>query len=281
MKLEAYGDPGKGAVLLLTGERYAPSELRAAMPGLEKRYRILAAAGTDAPPEKLADALRRAGVVRLWGAYGLERGADALLALLAAGEMEVRTAVTEGPFRLPAVSLAGYGGKLICWKGGRDKKAEKAWKALKAELPGLRSLTLDKLKKGQTYLSRRPDLMERRLCATFGDASALQVTDVFLGSEKEAWRLLSGPETGRDFPLLREPGQVRADEARHIRIREGRGDGISFWNRLTLTESAGDGAVICVDQVEFTAEKHAAIAARLGELWLRFEHCRLAAQLRR
>ena len=280
MKLENWGTADKGAVLLLTGERFTPAQVREALPGLEKRYHVLVSSGTGASPEELFDALRCAGVVRLWGAYGLEAGADALLAFLAAGSMEVRTAVTEGCFSLPAASLAEYPGTLICWKGGRDKPAEKSWKALKAQRPGLRSLTLDKLKKGQTYLSRRPDLMEKRLTATFGDVSALQVTDVFLGSEKEVWQFFSG-ETGSDFPLLRELAPPREDEARHIRIREGRGEDIPFWNRRLELERAGDGAVKCVDQVEYSAGKRQGRIRRLGERYLRSQHRRLAQLLRR
>ena len=280
MKLDNWGSPDHGAVLLLTGARYTPAQVRAALPGLEKEYHVLAASGLDASPEEICDALRRAGVVRLWGAYGLEAGADALLAFLAAGEMEVRTAVTEGPFSLPAGTLADWPGTLICWKGGRDKKAQKAWQALKARRPELRSLTLDKLKTGQTYLSRRPDLMEKRLCATFGPVSALQVTDVFLGSEKEVWRLAAG-EAGPEFPLLRELEPPREDEARHIRIREGRGRELPYWNRRTELTGAGDGAVQCTDQVHYVPGKRAALTRRLGELYLRLDHVRLAGLLRR
>ena len=87
----------------------------------------------------------------------------------------MRTSSVEGAFSLPEASLSGSEGALICWKGGKDKKAMKAWEALKKEVPGLRSLTLGKLKKKQDFLSVRPDLMVKRLSAALGSARVIRL----------------------------------------------------------------------------------------------------------
>lgn len=279
MKLQITGTPDGPDVLLLTGARYAPEEVSEGLPGLGKKYRLLTARGGS--PAALADALRAAGVIRLWGAYALEEGATDLLALLAEGKIEARTAVTEGPFALPEASLRETPGTLICWKGGRDRKAKKAWEALKAQRPTLRSLTLDKLKGGQTYFSRRPDLMENRLIATFGEAAVIRQKDALLHPADKVWLRLGAQPAGALNCLLPETEPIARDEERFTQVLRGRGGNLVFWDHMLTVESAGDGASVCTDEAVFAAGKLRGLTGAVARLYMGAEQRRRAALLNR
>ncbi|MBR6207924.1 MAG: hypothetical protein IKQ69_02900 [Oscillospiraceae bacterium] len=274
MKLGVSGTPAGPDVLLLSGERLSPEELCAAMPGLAGKYRLLTA--RSGSPEELYEALRSDGTIRLWGAYGLEEGAGSLLAFLGSGRMEVRTAVTEGPFDLPPASLRDFGGELICWKGGKDKKAGKAVEALREDRPSLRTLTLDKLKAGETYFSRRPDRMEQRLIATFGEAAALRMRRPLLHPAERVWPRITARAEGerRFFP---EGESLSLDESSRTVLLQGRSERFLFWDHMSVLERAGDGACVLSEELLFAPARQRALSTALARLYLTGSGTLLAA----
>ena len=279
MELTVYGKADLPAVLLLPPAGMTGDELRSRLSALDKSYRLLVPQG-DGTAEELEAALRRAEVVRLWGAYGLREGAGQLLELLSRG-LQVRTAVVEGPFLLPERSLRDFPGRLICWKGGKNKKAKKSWEALKKDVPGLRSLTLGKLKNKQDYISLRPDLMAKRLCATFGTACTVQLTETLPRTPDAVWRELCRRPAGRAVTRLTEMRPLRQDDERRTQLLEGSGKKLSLWSHTVRLSPLGDDRTVCVDQVELEAGKLTPAAAALARLYLKGEQRRRRANLKR
>ncbi len=279
MELTVYGKADQPAVLLLPPAGMTGDELRSRLSALGKDYRLLAP-DADGTAEELEAALRRAGVVRLWGAYGLREGAGRLLELLGQG-VQVRTAVVEGPFALPGRSLRDFPGRLICWKGGKNKPAKKSWEALKKDVPGLRSLTLGKLKKKQDYLSLRPDLMAKRLAATFGPACTVQLTETLPRTPDAVWRELCRRPAGHAVTRLEEMRPLRQDDERRTQLLEGSGKKLSLWSHTVRLSPLGDDRTVCVDQVELDAGKLTPAAAALARLYLKGEQRRRRANLKR
>lgn len=279
MELTVCGKAELPAVLLLPPAGMSGEELCRRLPGLEKQYRLLYPA-SPLSADELREALGRAGAERLWGAYGLREGATALLELLSRG-CAVRTAVVEGPFTLPERSLRGYGGTLVCWKGGKNKKAKKSWEALKKDVPRLRSLTLGKLKAKQDYLSLRPDLMAKRLCATFGAARTVRLTHTLPRTPETVWRELCRRPAGSAVAKLTEMRPLRQDDENLTQLLEGRGGKLSLWSHQVALSPLGDDRTVCTDQVELEAGKLTPAAAILAKLYLRGEQKRRRAALQR
>ncbi len=279
MELTVCGRAELPAVLLLPPAETSGEELCRRLTALEGQYRLVWPAGPGSA-EELKAALARAGAERLWGAYGLREGATLLLELLAEGA-SVRTAVVEGPFSLPSRSLRDFAGVLVCWKGGKNKKAQKSWEALKKDVPGLRSLTLGKLKKKQDYLSLRPDLMAKRLAATFGAARTVRLTETLPRTPETVWRELCRRPAGRAVSRLTEMAPLRQDDETRTQLLEGRGGKLSLWRHSVALAPLGDDRTECVDQVELDAGKLTPAAAVLAKLYLRREQKRRRNALRR
>ena len=279
MELTVCGKAELPAVLLLPPAGMSGEELCRALPGLEGQYRrIYPAAPMDAAALKTA--LDRSGAGRLWGAYGLREGASLLLELLAGGAA-VRTAVVEGPFALPGGSLRDYDGTLVCWKGGKNKKAKKSWEALKKDVPRLRSLTLGKLKGKQDYLSVRPDLMAKRLAATFGAARTVQMEETVPRTPDAVWRSLCRRPAGSAVKRLTQLRPLRQDDETRTQRLEGSGGKLSLWSHTVRLAPLGDDRTVCTDQVEVEAGKLTSLAAIGAKLYLRAEQKRRRKELRR
>ncbi|MBQ3276856.1 MAG: hypothetical protein IJH47_07375 [Oscillospiraceae bacterium] len=279
MELTVCGKAGLPAVLLLPPAGMSGEELCRRLPGLEDRYRLICPAGSLSA-EALKTALAHAGAERLWGAYGLREGATLLLELLALG-VSARTAVVEGPFSLPSRSLRDFQGTLVCWKGGKNKKAQKSWEALKKDVPSLRSLTLGKLKKKQDYLSLRPDLMVKRLAATFGAARTVQLTETLPRTPETVWRELCRRPAGSAVSRLAEMRPLCRDDETRTQLLEGRGGKLALWRHAVALTPLGDDRTVCTDQVELDAGKLTPAAAILAKLYLRTEQKRRRKALRR
>ena len=117
MELRETGKSGAAVVLLWedgdSGAAFAP-----VVRALEKTYRVLvpAFAPEETPDERVAAveaAILGAYDGRIWGAYGLRRGGEALLALLSRGGVRIRTAIVEGALAVPAQGLKNYSGTLV------------------------------------------------------------------------------------------------------------------------------------------------------------------------
>ena len=270
MELRAMGKPDGPAVLLLPAPGAGAEELCRWLAPLAGAYRLLIPS-PDADAETMERLLLHQGDSRLWGAWGLREGAALLLSVLERGRVDCRTAVLEGAFPLPAEVRGRYRGTLIFWKGGKDKKAKKTWQELKKSYPALRSLTLGKLKGKQDYLSVRPDLMAKRLLATFGTAVEIRVTDTLPGSADRLWRRLDRRPVGAVERTLEELSPIRVDDEAMERRMEGHSSRLTLWSRSVRLTPLGDNAAECSDRVELDAGKLNAVAAPLAKLYLRAE----------
>ena len=166
-----YGKRGAEPVLLLPDNRMRPEELIEPLIALEKNYLLLIpvfspAEGAESRAKAMETELLREYHLHLAGAYGIGSGGQALLELLRLGNVYIRGAVVEGPCGLPD-RLDNVRGKLYYWKSAACREAKKECKELKKIFPELRTLTMKKLKKGQTFLSVRPDLMVKQLDKCF------------------------------------------------------------------------------------------------------------------
>ena len=280
MEFMISGKPEAPAVLFLPASGSDAAALAATLKPLEKNYRVvLPSSPMDTP--SLEKALLWFGLEMLWGAWGLREGATELLALLSRGNVRVRTAVLEGAFALPEKSLRDYEGTLICWKGGKDRKAKKSWEALKKEVPGLRSLTLGKLKKDQDFLSVRPDLMVRRLNDALGSARVIRLEQILPWDVDRVWQRVRRQPMGRAELRLEERGPLVWSDADFTRRLEGRSRKISLWRHTVRLSPLGDNCTACTDQLEIAAGKRAPLAAMAARRYLRREQARREALLKR
>ena len=264
MELDKSGRSGTPAVLLLTDR--APEETLTALKGLGKDYTLLAAPA-DAPVQELEAALLGETGGLLWGAYGLHAGADSLLRLLSRGRLRIRAAVLEGAFTMPETLPDPRKTRVICWVGGKDKAAKKAWQGLGERVSPVDSLTVKKLPKKESLLSFRPDIAAAQLTKAFGTAVCVQRRIVLEQSPDRVWQHL------REYPAYRERGILtkhqpveRVEEAR-IQLLQGSSDKLTLWIHATHVEER-DGKTVCIDRIELEAGKLNTAAKPLAELYL-------------
>ena len=206
---------------------------------------------------------------RIWGAYGLRGGGGAVLSLLSRGAVRVRTCVVEGAVEVPAQGLREFSGTLFHWKGSRDKGAETSWEELHKAFPALRSLTLRKLKAGQSFVSVRPDMMAKRLWKVFGSAGVVRVCTCVPHSASRVWRLLNRRPAGKAIGRLRTMQPLRRTDEDRTQIIEGAAKGIPLWSHMTRVEPCGEHSAACVDQVEISAGKLTPVVMRIAEIYLK------------
>lgn len=270
MELYTCGTQNNPAVLLMlpTGAP-GPEDIFTALRGLEKGYFLLLPVfpGGDIGTEELSVLARRldrdhAG--RLWGAYGLRAGATALLSLLGAGTVSVRTLILEGGFATASAPPAAE--RIVCWKGSRDKPAAQAWKALKDQTAPVGSLTMKKLTKEQELLSLRPDMMVKQLQKALGKAVVAARTAIIMEPVDRVWAV-SGPDP-REEAMLDRTASLRREEDRRTVTLEGSSGLLKRWSHLTRLESAGLRGTVCTDQVVLDAGALNALARPAASLWL-------------
>lgn len=285
MELRETGKSGAAVVLLWedgdSGAAFAP-----VVRALEKTYRVLvpAFAPEETPDERVAAveaAILGAYDGRIWGAYGLRRGGEALLALLSRGGVRIRTAIVEGALAVPAQGLKNYSGTLVHWKGSRDKGAKKTWETLRRNVPALRSLTLRKLKVEQDFVSIRPDLMAKRLAKAFGSAGTVRVSTLVPHSAARAWRQLNRRPAGKALGRLQTMLPLRRTDEDRTQIIEGTAKGVPLWSHMTRIESCGERGAVCVDQVEIAAGPFTPAAMRFAEIYLKAVQKSRKRQMRR
>ena len=181
----------------------------------------------------------------------------------------MRTCVVEGAVEVPAQGLREFSGTLFHWKGSRDKGAEKSWEALHKAFPALRSLTLRKLKAGQSFVSVRPDMMAKRLWKVFGSAGVVRVCTRVPHSASRVWRLLNRRPAGKAIGRLRTMQPLRRTDEDRTQIIEGAAKGIPLWSHMTRVEPCGEYGAACVDQVEISAGKLTPVVMRIAEIYLK------------
>ena len=284
MEILTYGKPASPAILLLPDDGMAADVLPTALKPLEKSFYLLCpvfAAGEDAV-SALEARLDKEFTGRIWGAYGLRRGADTLLELLSRKKLRIRTAVVEGASALPAAPLAGIPGRLYYWYRSCDRKAKKLLKALRAELPAVRTLALKKLKTGQEFYDIRSDLMVKKLEASFGKAQTVVSSTVINAARPQLWgQLFARPETGAISRGLRDGLPLERDDAAYTQIVEGRTDKLTHWSHLTRLKSLGGSSTEYIDQVEVSAGRFTPLAARFAEVYLRRQQKKRAKILKK
>lgn len=285
MELRETGKSG-AAVVLLWEDGGMDAAFAPLLRALEKTYRVLVPAFTpeETPGERVAAveaALLGAYDGRIWGAYGLRSGGDAILSLLSRGGVRVRTAIVEGALSVPAQGLKEYPGTLIHWKGSRDKGAKKTWETLHREVPALRSLTLRKLKAGQDFVSVRPDVMAKRLAKTFGSAGTVRVSTLVPHSAARAWRQINRRPAGKALSRLQTMLPLRRTDEDRTQIIEGTAKGVPLWSHMTRIEPCGERGAVCVDQVEIAAGPLTPAAMRVTEIYLKAVQKSRKRQMRR
>jgi len=285
MELHITGKADAPAILLIPDRDMDASALAAALGALEKDYQLLIPSfAADEPDGEISAALESAlgqqFAGRIWGAYGLRRGAGLLLALLARGSVRVRTAVLEGAFALPESPLPRES-RYICWKNARDRAAKKSWQALKKQLPGVYSLTMKKMKKGEDLLSLRPDVMAKRLQSAFGAAAVVSRSAVLPQRTDKVWRQLCLHPDKEELARLTEKEPLRRDADNRTQLLEGSGGGLKLWSHWVRLESLGQDGTICTDQVELDAGRFNALAKPAARLYLGYIQRRRARALRK
>ncbi len=265
MELMIRGQENAPTLLLIPAKGMPAEALYAPLQELEKTYRLILAdgAGSAADLEKL---LLAQGLDRLSGAYGLREGGTLLLALLAGGRVRVRTAVTEGPFALPRKGLFPETGNIVCWRGGKDKKAKKSLDALRKVRPSVSSHVLGKLKSGQDFVSICPDRMVARIRATFGSAVIVTAASSLPQDVGKVWAQIHAPETS--FPLVPPADIVSERREDYTLVREGSTKTVPVWSHMTRLRPVAGEATECLDQVEVDAGKLRAAAVPLTKLFL-------------
>lgn len=164
---QVVGNKKGEVVLLLPPDDMTAQELYEPLKKLGDKFCVLlpefsSGEGLSSRAKAMETALLRDYHLQLAGAYGLGQGGNALLELLALGNVYIRSAVVEGPCGLPK-EIADVRGTLYYWKGSKNGKAKRECKALRKKVPGLRTLTMKKLKEGQEFIACRPDLMAKQL----------------------------------------------------------------------------------------------------------------------
>ncbi len=277
MELEKAGKSGAPAVLLLTDR--PPAEAVAGLPGLEKRYCLLAAPA-DAEIIELEKALLAETDGLIWGAYGLHAGADALLRLLSRGRVRVRTAVLEGAFTLPETPPDPKNCKVICWMGSKDKAAKKAWQSYGQTVAPTDSLTIKKLPKNESLPAYRPDVAADRLKKAFGTAVCVRRVSVLDQEPARVWRHIWENPAYRERSLLtRVKPTERIDES-GLQLMQGSSDKLSVWVHATRVEEQ-DGKTVCVDRIELEAGRLNAAAKPLAGLYLALLQIQRARSLKK
>ena len=217
--------PGAAAVLLWPDDGLDAAVFAPVVRALEKSCRVLVPGfAPDEPPAARVAAVENALLSRydgrIWGAYGLRGGGGAVLSLLSRGAVRVRTCVVEGAVEVPAQGLREFSGTLFHWKGSRDKGAENSWEELHKAFPALRSLTLRKLKAGQSFVSVRPDMMAKRLWKVFGSAGVVRAYTRVPHSASRVWRLLNRRPAGKAIGRLRTMQPLRRTDEIRVSLGE-------------------------------------------------------------
>lgn len=285
MELRETGKNG-AAVVLLWADDGTDAAFAPIIRTLEKTYRVLVPvfAPEETTGERVAAveaAILRTCDGRIWGAYGLRRGGDAILTLLSRGNMRIRTAIVEGALTVPTQGLGDCSAAIIHWKGSRDKGAKKTWEELHREIPALRSLTLRKLKAGQDFVSVRPDLMAKRLAKSFGAAGVVRVSSLVPHSAARAWRQLNRRPAGKALGRLQTMRPLRRTDEDRTQIIEGTAKGVPLWSHMTHIEPCGERSAVCVDQVEIAAGFLTPAAVRFTEIYLKAVQNRRKRQMRK
>ena len=253
MELHAIGKKDRPPVLVLPGEGRTAEETAAALKKLKKSYRVLIGdlAGAEELPA-LEEALRQEGCGALWGAYGLDKGAEELLGLLERDRLDIRTRVVEGRFVPPEEAPAGDE-RIRCWTGKKDKEGKAALEALRARGWQASALTLKKLPKGESTLSYCPGTAAAQLKKAFGEAECVCRTVVFPFGMEPVWALLEQRPDPREAARLDRSEGLRRDEAKRTLLYQGSGGAMPVWvHRITL-EAVDEGHTRVTDRICFRA----------------------------
>ena len=223
MELRTIGKKDRPAVLLLAGKDWEAEAVAAALKGLKKDYRLLIpvfeteeAAGADL--SALEDDLMRDCAGTLWGAYGLNDGAEELLALLDRDKVRIRTRVVEGAFTPPEGGEADPG-ELHCWTGSKDKA-------------------------GKSQMKK-----------AFGEAICVSRSTVLPAGKEQVRRLLSAGPDERESSRLDRAEPLRTERDGDTLIYEGRSAALPVWHHTIRLESTGKGLTRCTDQILFRADE--------------------------
>lgn len=259
MELRTIGKKDRPAVLLLAGKDWEAEAVAAALKGLKKDYRLLIpvfeaeeAAGADL--SALEDDLMRDCAGTLWGAYGLNDGAEELLALLDRDKVRIRTRVVEGAFTPPEGGEADPG-ELRCWTGSKDKAGKNTLAALRARGGHVAALTLKRLPKGKSTLSYCPGTAANQMKKAFGEAICVSRSTVLPAGKEQVRRLLSAGPDERESSRLDRAEPLRTERDGDTLIYEGRSAALPVWHHTIRLESTGKGLTRCTDQILFRADE--------------------------
>ncbi len=242
MELTSYGNSERPAVFLIPGGNLSAQALYAAAKPLERRYFLVlfcpdAALSPEERAKELEKCIREDFCGRIWAAYGLAEGGEALLELLRLDTVRIRTVVVENcPAGPESAALADTPATLHCWVNGRDRAAKKYVEKLKKEIPSLHILTLKKLKSGMCFAERRGDLMCKRLEKAFGAARTVRVSSLMPASVGEIWDRLPLRPVPRAAGRLTETDTVVADREKGVYITGGHGGKVRLWSHLVRLE---------------------------------------------
>lgn len=276
MEFRTYGKPDNPTLLLIPGEGMMENELYTPLKKLEGSYCLLlpAFAPAETPERRLEGmeaCIRDHFAGRIWGAYGLDEGATLLLALLARGRVQIRTAVVDGTMALPPESLDNCTSSIVYWYGSRDKAAGKLLKTFRNAYPDLQTLRLKKLRTGERFLAIRPDQMVKRLRRTFGTGKLVNCTVLLPVDTDVLWDHL----TCRDHAAaeqMKPPFTVTCREEERRLLIEGRNTLSRHWSHLLQLERLDDNLTLCTHQLELAGGALSSLSAMRARALLKKEH---------
>ena len=258
MELRTVGKKDRPAVLLLGGREWEAEDLAAALKALKKNYRLLipifeAEENAGARLEALEESVVREHAGALWGAYGLDDGAEELLRLLDRDRLDIRTRVVEGSFALPEEAAPPEAGEIRCWTGARDKAGKKALEALRARGGHVAALTLKKLPKGKSTLSYCPSIAAAQLKKAFGDAVSVSRVTTLAAPAERVWDLLCAGPAPKEAARLDRAEPMQRNRETMTLLYEGSSAALPVWHHLIRLEPAGENLTRCTDLIWFKA----------------------------
>ena len=251
MELRVIGEENRPPVLFMPGSDWDEKLSSAALRALRNDYCLLIPdAEEEADPAALEEALLRDTAGALWGAYGLNDGAEALLTLLNRDALDIRTRVVEGRFSLPD-DTPGSGREIRCWTGYKDKKGKQSLEALRADGWQAAALTLKKLPKEKSTMAYCPSLATKQLKKAFGTAQCVSRTAVLPAGPERVLALLGEKPDAREAARLDRAAPVHCDEKKRTVLYEGSGAGLPVWYHLIRLEAVDDRHTRCTDRIYF------------------------------
>lgn len=282
MELRTVGKKNLPPVLFMPGDDCDRRAAEAALRALKREYRLLIPDFEEGDgPDALAEALLRDRAEALWGAYGLNDGAEELLALLDRDALEIRTRVVEGRFTLPGEAPPAGDGRIRCWTGYRDKEGKRSLEALRSQGWQAASLTLKKLPRGKSFLSYCPGAAAAQLKKAFGAAVSVRRSAVLPAGMERVWRLLGESPEAEEAARLDRAEPLRRDEEKRTLLYQGSGAGLPVWFHLIRLEAEDPRRTRCTDLVFFRAAAGSPVTKRaVSSYLLRLHILRLLALLR-